>query len=401
MNKILLGLAGLIYMNNKKLLKDDKRKYIDDTIKIGILLGFSGPIESLTPAMSDSVQLALDEATNSGLFLGGKKIKSIKGDTTCIDTAAAISEADRLLSKGVIAIIGGDCSGVTEAIAKNVTIKNKIPLISPSATSPKLTELKDNGLFFRTSPSDTKIGIELAELTKKRSIKNVAITYTNNSSQKFFANVYKTHAESIGINVTDLQNHEDGKMDYSDEVANLKAAGGDALVVMGYLNQGGKKIIEASIDDKAFDTFILGEGMIGESLTNYFGKKLDGSFGILPGLSGKGAVMFEEVAVKNRIYTGPYTGQSYDAAALIVLAIHAANSIDGNKIAEKIQEIANGSGTEIYPGEIAKGLKLLNNGIKINYKGATNINFTDIGEDIGDFLEQEIENGEFKTINYD
>lgn len=84
-----------------------------------------------------------------------------------------------------------------------------------------------------------------------------------------------------------------------------------------------------------------------------------------------------------------------------MLAIHAANSIDGNKIAEKIQEIANGSGTEIYPGEIAKGLKLLNNGIKINYKGATNINFTDIGEDIGDFLEQEIENGKFKTINYD
>lgn len=297
MNKILLGLTGLIYMNNKKLLKADKRKYIDDTIKIGILLGFSGPIESLTPAMSDSAQLALDEATNSGLFLGGKKIKSIKGDTTCVEEADAIIEANRLLSKGVIAIIGGDCSGVTEAIAKNVTINNKIPLISPSATSPKLTELKDNGLFFRTSPSDTKIGIELAELTKKRSIKNVAITYTN-GYQKVLANVYKTHAESIDINVTDLQSHENGKTDYSDEVAKLKAAGGEALVVMSSLDQGGKGIIEASIDDEAFDTFILGDGMIGESLTNYFGKKLDGSFGILPSLSGKGAVMFEKVAVK-------------------------------------------------------------------------------------------------------
>jgi len=213
--------------------------------------------------------------------------------------------------------------------------------------------------------------------------------------------VYKTHAESIDINVTDLQNHENDKPDYSVEVAKLKAAGGDALVVMGYLDLS-EGIIEASIDNNAFDTFILGDGMIGKSLTDYFGKKLDGSFGILPGLSRKGAVMFEEVAEKKGIdSSSPYTGQSYDAAALIVLAIHAANSIDGNKIAEKIQEIANGSGTEIYPGEIAKGLKLLNNGIKINYKGATNINFTDIGEDIGDFLEQEIENGKFKTINYD
>lgn len=403
MNKILLGLTGLIYMNNKKLLKANKRKQIDDTIKIGILLGFSGLIDSITPAMSDSAQLALDEATNSGLFLGGKKIKSIKGDTTCIDEAAAISEADRLLSEGVIAIIGGDCSGVTGAIAENVTIPNEIPLVSPSATSPALTKLKDNGLFFRTSPSDTKIGIELAELTKKKSIKNVAITYTNNDYQKVLANAYKTHAESIDINVTDLQNHENGKKDYSDEVAKLKAAGGDALVVMGYLDQGGQEIIKASIDNNAFDTFILGDGMIKDSLTDYFGKKLDGSFGILPGLSGKGAEMFKEVAKKKKRITSisPYAGQSYDAAALIVLAIHAANSIDGNKIAEKIQEIANGSGTEIYPGEIAKGLKLLNNGIEINYKGATNVNFTDIGEDIGDFLEQEIENGKFKKINYD
>ena len=43
-------------------------------IKMGIILGFTGPIESLTPAMAASAELAFKEASDSGSLLGGKKI---------------------------------------------------------------------------------------------------------------------------------------------------------------------------------------------------------------------------------------------------------------------------------------------------------------------------------------
>jgi len=89
-------------------------------IKMGIILGFTGPIESLTPAMRDSAKLAFKEASDSGSLLGGEKITVLEADSTCIDAAAAQAGAEKLISDGVVAIMGADCSGVTKAIAENV-----------------------------------------------------------------------------------------------------------------------------------------------------------------------------------------------------------------------------------------------------------------------------------------
>jgi branched-chain amino acid transport system substrate-binding protein len=296
-------------------------------IKMGIILGFTGPIESLTPAMAASAELAFKEASDSGSLLGGKKIEVVRADSTCVDSAAATAAAEGVISQGVAAIMGADCSGVTGAIASNVAVPNGVVMISPSATSPGLTTLDDNGYFFRTAPSDARGGQILADITKDRKVKSVAITYTNNDYGKGLADVYKAAVESHGIKVTTVTAHEDGKADYSSEVATLASAGGDAVAVIGYLDQGGKGIIQASLDSGAFDKFILSDGMIGQSLVDAFGKDLSKSFGSMPGSTGKGAGVFADVAKAGGIdSSGPYTGESYDAAALIVLAMQAGNS---------------------------------------------------------------------------
>ena len=62
-------------------------------IKMGIILGFTGPIESLTPAMAASAELAFKEASDSGSLLNGKKITVIRADSTCVDSAAATAAA--------------------------------------------------------------------------------------------------------------------------------------------------------------------------------------------------------------------------------------------------------------------------------------------------------------------
>ena len=145
-------------------------------IKMGIILGFTGPIESLTPAMAASAELAFKEASDSGSLLGGEKIKPLRADSTCVDSAAATTAAEGLVSQGIVAIMGADCSGVTGAVASNVAVPNGITIISPSATSPGLTTLKDKGLFFRTAPSDARGGQILADITKDRAVKSVAVT---------------------------------------------------------------------------------------------------------------------------------------------------------------------------------------------------------------------------------
>ena len=401
-NKSLLILVGVIVLAIVIYFSTQQSKVAKTgaggEIKMGIILGFTGPIESLTPAMAASAELAFKEASESGSLLGGATISPVRADSTCVDSAAATAAAEGVIAQGVAAIMGADCSGVTGAIATNVAVPNGVVMISPSATSPGLTALDDKGFFFRTAPSDARGGQILAEITKDRGINSVAITYTNNDYGKGLADVYEASVKALGITVTAVTAHEDGKADYSSEAATLAAGGGDALAVIGYLDQGGKGVIQASLDAGSFDTFIMSDGMIGQSIVDAVGDDLNKSFGSLPGSTGKGAGVFADVAKAAGIDSaGPYTGESYDAAALIVLAMQAGESADRASIAKNVMNVANAPGTKIYPGELKKGLDLLAQGKNIDYEGATGVVFTDVGEAEGSFLEKEIKNGKFET----
>ena len=368
-------------------------------IKMGIILGFTGPIESLTPAMRDSAKLAFKEASDSGALLGGEKITVIEADSTCTDSAAATTAAEGLVAAGVTAIMGADCSGVTGAIITGVAVPNGIVMISPSATSPGLTDAKDKKLFFRTAPSDARGGAILAQVTKDRGVKSVSVTYTNNDYGKGLADVYAASAKKLGIKININTSHEDGKADYSAEVGVLAAAGGDALVVLGYVDQGGQGIIQTALDTGAFSTFVLSDGMYGSSLTEKFGTSINGSFGSMPGSLGDGANAYKEMAKAAGINEkGPFIGESYDAAALIVLAMQSGKSADSKKIKKHILKVANAPGTKIYPGELKKGLELLAKGEKIDYEGATDVVMTKKGDAMGAFKEFEIQNGAFVDI---
>lgn len=369
-------------------------------IKVGVILGYTGPIESLTPDMAASAELAFKEASDSGLLLGGSKITPIRADSTCVDSAAATAAAERLISSdGIAAIMGADCSGVTGAVANNVAVPNGVVMISPSATSPGLSALKDKGFFFRTSPSDARQGEVLAAVLKSRGIMEVAVTFTNNDYGKGLADSFTTAFSGVGGKVSITAAHEDGKADYSAEVGALSAAGSKHLAVFGYLDQGGKGIIQASLDSGAFENFVLADGMIGESLTKAIGKDLNGAIGTIAGAQSKGAATYQSMATKAGIKKdGPYVGESYDAGALLALAMQAAGSADRSAIQSKIMSVANAPGTKIMPGEIAKGLKILKDGGDIDYVGATNVEFNDIGEVLGTFKELEVKGGKFETI---
>ena len=164
--------------------------------------------------------------------------------------------------------MGADCSGVTGAILANVAVPNGVPMISPSATSPGLSTAEDNDLFFRTSPSDARQGEVLANILADKGITEVAVTYTNNDYGKGLADSFAASFEANGGTITISAPHEDGKADYSAEVGALASAGGEVLVVFGYVDQGGKGIIQNALDTGAFDTFMLGDGMFGDQLAD-------------------------------------------------------------------------------------------------------------------------------------
>ncbi len=377
-----------------------------EDVKLGVLIGFTGPIESLTSHMAAAAEMAMAEVNASGK--AANTYASVRGDSTCTDAAAATAAAERMITaEGVKGIIGADCSGVTAAVLQNVARPNGMVMISPSATSPALSTAEDDGLFFRTAPSDAREGEIMADILLEKGIKTIAMTYSNSDFGKGQAEAiaasYTAKGGTISINIP----HEDGKADYSAEVASLAAAGGEVLVVAGYVDQGGKGIIQASLDSGAFSVFGLPGGMVSDTLPAAIGPALDGSFGQVAQSDSPGAAVLTEMGKTNSTpfdATSPYAMESYDAAALIMLAMEATKSTDPKVYSAKIMEIANGpadgSGTKIQPGELGKALELIAAGTAIDYDGASGVTLVGAGESAGRYKQFEVKGGKFETVTF-
>ncbi|MFO6463714.1 ABC transporter substrate-binding protein [Jannaschia sp. KMU-145] len=371
-------------------------------VKIGVVLGFTGPLESLAPTMAAGAEMAMSEVTESGALLDGVTVEPVRADSTCIDAAAATSATERLITgDGVAGIMGADCSGVTGAMLANVAVPNGVVMISPSATSPGLTDAEDNGLFFRTAPSDARQGEIVTAILQENGVNEIALTYTNNDYGKGLADAIQANFEAAGGTVTISAAHEDGKADYSAEVGALSAAGGELLVVAGYVDQGGSGIVRAALDSGAFDQFYFPDGMVSQALEDNFGSEIDGSYGANPGTDSPGAQLYQDMAsAADYDGTQPFSAESYDAAALIMLAMQAAGSTDPAAYKDHVMDVANAPGEQILPGELAKALQIIADGGDVDYVGASAVELIGPGESAGNYRQITFTDGTLEVVGY-
>ena len=228
-------------------------------------------------------------------------------------------------------------------------------------------------------------------------INEVAVTYTNNDYGKGLADSFQAAFEGAGGTVTINAAHEDGKADYSAEVGALAAAGGERLVVAGYVDQGGSGIVRAALDSGAFDTFHFPDGMISAKLVENFGSEIDGSSGQHPSPSDELAAKFTDLVGGAFDATSPFTPEAYDSAALIMLAMQAAGSSDSADFKDHVMDVANAPGEKIGVGELAKALQILADGGDIDYVGATDVELIGPGEAAGNYREVGFEGGQEVT----
>ena len=370
-------------------------------IKLGVLLGFTGPIESLTDTMAVAAERAMAEVSESGLLLGGLTVTSARADSSCIDVAAATRSAEFLIDTiGVAGIVGPACSGATSAVAQNVAVPSDMVVVSPAASLPDLASIEDDGLFFRMAVSDDREGEIMSAVLRDQGVKRVAVTYTDNSYGEGLADNFVAAFEAAGGKVTISAEHQNGKMDYSSEIAALDSAGGQRLVVIGYPDQGAAEIVQASLDAGAFDTFHFSEAMLGDRLVSRFGSELAGSTSQVEIASPKGARLFNGVAGTAFDPDAAYAQESYDATAVILLAMQAAGSADPAVYKDYMDDVANGDGTKIFAGELGKGLRILKRGGEIDYVGASGVEFDAIGDTIGTYREIAFRNGQIETDDF-
>jgi len=367
-----------------------------ENTKMAFLGGFTGPLESLTPPIYAGAKLAIDQVNAQG-----GSIELLKGDSTCADATAASNVADRMVnSENVSAIVGPMCSGATIAASNNAAIPGGVALISPSATSPALTELKDNDLVFRTAPSDAYQGVMMAEMLNAKCSDRFAISYVNNDYGKGFAEALAGAFEAVGGTVAANEAHEDGKADYRAEVGSLASSGAETLVVLAYADGSGQTIIRQAMESGDFAKFVGGDGMVGDKLIAALGGDVDmiatkpGS----PDLAGK-APFVKAAKAAGMDPDAVFSAQAYDAAFILALAIEKAGSGDRAAVAKAVRAVSNAPGEEILPGEFEKAAAAIKAGKDINYQGASgNHEFDAAGDVPGVIVEMAIKDGQFVEV---
>jgi len=372
-------------------------------VKLGFLGGFTGPLETLVPSIHGGAKLAVEQINAQGGILDGRTLVLLQGDSTCTDTTAASAAADRMInSENVTALVGPLCSGETIAAANTAAIPGGVVLVSPSATSPALTELDDNDLVFRTTASDSYSGEVLAKLLQKRGYENIAITYVNNDYGKGFADAVAGSFEALGGSVVANEAHEEGKADYRAELGSLASSGADVLVVLAYVDGSGQTIVRQAVEGGDFENFAGGDGMVGDSLVAAVGEgKLDGFIGTKIGSSeAPGMAIFAEAAKAADLdAAGAFVAQSYDAAFMLALAIQKNGSDTREGLSAALREVASAPGEVILPGEWQKAVELIAAGQDINYEGAAGSHeFDEKGDVPGVIIESVIEGAGFKDV---
>lgn len=189
-------------------------------LKIGLMMPFSGGSSAMGYGASKGVELAKQE-------LGASNIQVIQADSKC-DPKAAVDAMNYLIEQEVVAVIGEGCSSATIP-AVPVANNARIPLVSPSASSPALSIPDD--YFFRVIASDHFQGRFLAKELYDRGVRKVAIFYTNEPYGSGMNAVFREQFESLGGEIAATVSAEPDVIDIQESMQTLADAEPDALFV--------------------------------------------------------------------------------------------------------------------------------------------------------------------------
>lgn len=215
----------------------------DGTLVVGTLLPQSGDLAFLGPPEFAGVDLAVKEINEAGGVLGNN-VKQVKADSGDGTPNIAPSETSKLLRGNADVIIGAASSSVSLSVIDQITNAGVVQ-ISPANTSTAFDEYADNGLYFRTAPSDVLQGSVLANTILSDGYDNVAILARQDSYGEALAdNLEKFFTESGGTVVAKTL-YDPNAANYSAEVSDLAAQDPDAIVVISFDET--KKIIPEMI----------------------------------------------------------------------------------------------------------------------------------------------------------
>ncbi len=350
----------------------------DGVLNIGTILPVTGDLAFLGPPEIAGTNMAVEDINAAGGVLGADVVinQGDSGDTT---TDTANLEVDRLLAAGADVIVGAASSAVSKTVIDKITGSCVIQF-SPANTSPDFTTYDDNGLYFRTAPSDLLQGRVLANLILDDGAETASVLYRQESYGVGLAEAFQDNFEGSGGTIEEFLAYAVDTESFDAEIDSLVEAGSDAILIIGFAES-------ASI------LTTMNERGIGPSSTAVYG--VDGNVGIgseladpsiLTGLKGTvpsidlGTIADFTARLDENGAGGEYSygAESYDAVIITALAAEIAGTDDPSAIAAEINGVTK-------DGEVCTSFEeckaLIEAGTDIDYDGFGGpYSFGDAGE---------------------
>ena len=221
-------------------------------LKIGGLLPHTGVLAYQGPPITAAVRLAIKEVNDAGGVFGDP-VEYVDGDDgTSGDVALATLE--QLVAKGVTAIVGPCCSGVSLKVLPKV-IEHGVVMVSMSATSDALTKADKHGLYFRTAPPDILQAKALTDVVMRDGNQRIAIVARDDAYGLGLQGNLKNDLIAAGIKsgniwtqkyaVKDKYDPGDDKTIFGPIGKSLRDFHPDAVVVIGFEESG--SVIKAMV----------------------------------------------------------------------------------------------------------------------------------------------------------
>lgn len=309
-----------------------------DTIKIGIAGAHSGDLASYGLPTVKAAQLVVKDINAKG-GIAGKKVELIIQDDAC-KPEMATNAATKLVSAKVNAVIGHICSGATKAALR--TYKDaKIIVISPSATSPELTQSGQYPNFFRTiAPDDTQARLATDFAMQTLKFTKFAVIHDKGDYGKGFAEYAKKFIEASGkAKVVLFEGITPGAVDYSAIVQKIKYARADAVIYGGYHPEAAS--IVQQMRKKGMKTaFISDDGVKDQTFIKVAASYAEGVYASGPKDTTKNPQAVTAIAEHKKAYRsepGAFYLNAYAATQAILNAMNKSKSTDYNAVAKALR----------------------------------------------------------------
>jgi len=245
-----------------------------DPIRVGEFASMTGASASFGQMAHRGTVLAIEEINAAGGVLGRPLELISEDDQSQAGQPATIVR--KLISQDKVVAILGEIASSKSLEAAPICQQEKIPMVSPGSTNPKVTEVGD--YIFRICFIDPFQGVVVSKFAREKGWKKIAVLTDVKQDYsvgltEFFIKDFKAN----GGEIVREQKYSSGDKDFKPQLTSIKASQPEAIFVPGYYAE--VALIAKQARLLGIKVPLLGgDGWVGDSLLKVAGKSLDGSF---------------------------------------------------------------------------------------------------------------------------